>query len=67
MLDKRNPVFSTDEVYLNLADMMQNLDELENVGYNRSNEDECIIMKAAGILLNKQIYTDSFAQIQTLW
>jgi len=63
MLDSGNPENKTDELYLNLADMVRNFEEIDSVHYNSNNTDEKLIIKTAKIILNNEIYSDSFTQI----
>ena len=63
MLEKNKPENETDCLYLSLADAIRNMDELENVGYDKKSPQQCEIMKTTAILLNKNIYSDSFTQI----
>ena len=63
MLEKRNSEKEIDNLYLKLCSMTENFEELENVEYNKSNEEECKIIKTAKIILNKEVYSDSFTQI----
>ena len=57
MLDSSNPQSSTDELLFNLYNMMVNFDDLGNISYNKSNEEEVKIFKTAEILMNKHIYS----------
>jgi 5-methyltetrahydrofolate corrinoid/iron sulfur protein methyltransferase len=63
MLEKSNPTSNTDELYIRLASMIENFEELESVCYNKDDSEESLIVKTAGIILNKNIYSDSFTQI----
>ena len=63
MLDSGNPENKVDELYLNLADMVRNFEEIDSVNYNTNNTDEKLIIKTAKIILNNEIYSDSFTQI----
>lgn len=56
----KNPV---EELYINLADMIRNFADIEEINYDKSDEEQVKIIKTARILLNKEIYTHSFAQI----
>ena len=63
MLDADNPESNVDKLYKNLALMIENFEELEDVEYNKDSREETSIVKTAGIILNKNIYSDSFTQI----
>lgn len=63
MLDNNNPISAIDELYLRLASMIENFEELEEVKYNKDSKEEDVIIKTAGIILNKNVYSDSFTQI----
>ena len=63
MLDADNPITNIDKLYKRLALMIENFEELDDVDYNKNSRDESLIIKTAGIVLNKNIYSDSFTQI----
>lgn len=63
MLECNNPQSDVDNLYINLVNMIQCFGELEDVDFNHDSIELNNIMKAAEILLNKKIYTDSFLQI----
>lgn len=63
MLENNNPTSSVDMLYINLANMVKEFKELEEIEYNHNNIEECNIIKTATILLNKKIYSDSFTQV----
>lgn len=63
MLENNNPTSSVDILYVNLANMVKEFKELEEIEYNHNNIEECNIIKTATILLNKKIYSDSFTQV----
>ena len=63
MLDKNSPTSKVDELYLNLAEMMKNFGDLEDIKFDKNNIDEQNIIKTAAVLLNKTIYSDSFTQV----
>lgn len=63
MLDKKKPLSSTDELYINLAEMIENFKELEDIKFDKTNPSQQNIMKTAAVLLNKKVYSDSFAQV----
>ena len=63
MLESQNPTNQIDKLYLNLANIIKNFEELENIPYNKDCIDECEIIKTAEILLNKKVYSDNFTQV----
>ena len=63
MLDSQNPENETDKLYLDLSDMIKNFTDLEEVSYDKSNHEQVRIIKTCEVLLNKKIYSDSFAQV----
>lgn len=63
MLDSDNPQSSVDELYLKLAGMISNFEEIEDISYNDKNNEETLIIKTAKIILNREVYSDSFTQI----
>ena len=63
MLDSSTPQNSTDELLLNIYNMMLNFDDLENVSYDKTNDDEVKIFKTAEILMNKHIYSHNYLDV----
>ena len=63
MLENKKPQFDKDILYINLANMIECFEELENIVYDKNDKEQCAIVKIAGALLNRTIYSDSFAQI----
>ncbi len=63
MLEINSPQSSTDELYINLANMIKNFEELEDIKFDKTNLSQQNIIKATAILLNKNVYSDSFAQV----
>lgn len=63
MLECNNPQNEVDKLYINLANMIQCYGELNDIEYNKDDVVQCKIIKATEVLLNKRIYTDSFAKI----
>lgn len=63
MLEQNSPETSIDNLYINLANMIKNFSELNEIKFDKNNIEEHNIIKTAEILLNKKIYTDSFTQI----
>lgn len=63
MLDVQLPLNKTDELYINLAEMIRDFSELEDVSYDKSDVEQTNIIKTARILLNKDIYSHSYLQV----
>lgn len=63
ILDSQSPQSKTDELYLSLSNMIRDFSEIEDVNYDKDDEEQVKIIKTARILLNKEIYTHSFVQI----
>jgi len=64
MLECNNPKTDIEKLYINLANMVQCFGELEDVDFNKEDKEQCLVIKSAQILLNKRIYSDSFAQLR---
>lgn len=63
MLENSNPASSVDELYIKLSSMVENFGELEDIKYDKSDEEQVKIIKACEVLLSKKIYSNSFAQV----
>jgi len=63
VLESQNPTDKIDEIYINLANMIRDFSELEEIPYDVQDPKQVEIIKTARILLNKDIYTHSFKQI----
>ena len=63
MLDMQTPQSNEDELYLNLSNMIQTFGELEEIVFDKNSIKEQNIVKTATVLLNKEIYSDSFTQV----
>lgn len=63
VLEEKNPKSEEENLYLKLYQMTENFEEIENIEYNEDSEEEKNIIKAAKIILNKEVYSDSFTQI----
>ena len=63
MLENNNPQSEIDNLYINLANMISEFGELENINFDKNNKEQSNIIKTARILLNKEIYSHSFTQI----
>ncbi|MBP3820535.1 dihydropteroate synthase [bacterium] len=63
MLENSSPHSEIDNLYINLVNMVQCFGELEDIKFNKMDSEQLKIIKTAEILLNKKIYSDSFAQV----
>ncbi|MDD3435513.1 MAG: dihydropteroate synthase [Candidatus Gastranaerophilales bacterium] len=63
VLENQSPSDKIDELYINLADMISNFSDLEDISYDKNDLKQVEIIKTARILLNKDIYSHSFRQI----
>ena len=63
MLDENSPNSDIDNLYVNLAQMIKDFGGLEDVEFDRTDKEQLKIIKTAGILLNREIYSHSFTQI----
>lgn len=63
MLDSSSPKNSIDELLFNLYNMMVNFEDLDNISYNKSNDEEVKIFKTAEILMNKHIYSHNYLDV----
>lgn len=63
ILDSQNPTNKVEELYVNLAGMIRDFSDLEDVSYDKDDPNQVEIIKTARILLNKDVYTHSFRQI----
>lgn len=63
MISSNSPQNDVDKLYINLADMVKDFGELEDIAFDKNNKEQSEIIKAAKILLDKEIYSHSFTQI----
>jgi len=63
VLDSKSPKNSIDELYINLADMIRDFCQIEDVSYDKNDQKQVEIIKTARVLLNKDVYTHSYRQI----
>jgi len=54
------PEKESDNLYINIYNMMQEFGELEDVSYNKENPEEEAIYRTAKILMNKNIYAHNY-------
>lgn len=63
MLDAQSPKNEVDELYINLANMIRDFSEIEEISFDGNDPKQVEIIKTARVLLNKEVYTHSFRQI----
>ena len=63
MLECGNPASNIDELYINIAHMIESFSELDDVKYNKEDLEQSKIIKTAEILLGKSVYSHSFTQV----
>jgi len=63
VLENKSPSNEAEKLYIGLSDMIRDFSELEEISYDRSDEEQVKIIKTARILLNKEVYTHSYIQI----
>ncbi len=63
MLENNKPESTTDELYINLSNMIKDFSDIENISYDKNNEEQSAIIKTVNILTGKKIYSHSFTQI----
>lgn len=63
ILEKNSPQNALEELYVNLAGMVRDFGQLEDVSWDKNDSKQTEIIKTARILLNKEVYTHSFLQI----
>ncbi len=63
MLDGNLPSSDIDELYIQLASVIRDFGEIDDVNYDKNSEVQSNIIKTARVLLNKEIYSHSFTQI----
>lgn len=63
MVSSQSAKNEVDKLYINLADMIKDFSEIEDIKYDKNDSKQVEIIKTAKILLNKEVYTHSFRQI----
>lgn len=63
MLDSKNPLTDLDKLYLNIACMVENFSDINDIEYNKDSEEQVKIIKTAKVLTGSQVYSHSFTQI----
>ena len=63
MLELNSPQNKTDELYIDIARMVEKLSDLSDIEYNSNSEEQTMIIKTVEILSNHKVYSHSFTQI----
>ncbi len=63
MFDKSSLDSDVDRLYFDLAGMVRDFGEIEDISYDENDIEQVKIIKAAKVLLNKEVYSHSFTQI----
>ena len=63
VIETKTPHKSYDNVYLDLFNMMQNFEDIDCVKYDNNDPEQVKIVKTAKILLNQNVYTNSYLEI----
>jgi len=61
MLENQAPEKEIDSLYLRISEMIANFGELEDIEYDASDIEQEQVIKTCEVILNKKIYSDSFA------
>ena len=62
MLEEKLPQSETDNLYMKLAQMIENFENPEDIEYNKDSKEEMNIMKTVSILLDNEVYSNCFTQ-----
>ena len=63
ILETNTPVCESDKLLLDLTTVISDFTDLSDIKYNINDKKSSDIYKAAEVLLNKKIYSDSFTQV----
>lgn len=63
MLEKSSPEKDIDNLYLQIAKMIENFEGLETINYDDLDVEQVRVFKTCEVLLGEKIYSDSFAQV----
>ena len=63
MLEKSSPEKDIDNLYLQIAKMIENFEGLEAINYDDLDVEQVRVFKTCEVLLGEKIYSDSFAQV----
>lgn len=63
IIENKKPNSSTDELYIKIANAIENFEEIEEISFDKNDIEQENIIKTTAILSGKKIYSDSFAQV----
>ena len=63
MLENNSPENETDNLYINLAKMVEEFSDISDIYFDKNNTEQSQIIKTVEILTGKKIYSHSFTQI----
>jgi len=63
VLENQTPKNKLEELYIDLANIIRDFGELEDITYDKDDAEQLKIIKTARILLNKDIYSHSYTQV----
>ncbi|MBR5555119.1 dihydropteroate synthase [bacterium] len=63
MLEKSSPEKDIDNLYLQIAKMIENFEGLDAINYDDLDVEQVRVFKTCEVLLGEKIYSDSFAQV----
>ena len=63
IIESNTPETNYDMAYLNIFNMMKNYQEIEDIDFDRKNIEQTQIIKTAKVLLNREIYSNSYLEI----
>lgn len=63
MLECNNPQTDYDKLYINIANMVQCFGDVDDIEYDKKDSVQVNIIKTAGVLAGKEIFTNSYTQL----
>lgn len=63
MLECNNPQSEIDKLYINISNMIQCFGDVEDIVYNKDDKEQTNIIKTLKILLNKEVFSNSYTQL----
>ena len=63
MIECNNPQNDIDKLYINISNMVQCFGEVEDIHYDKSDTQQEKIFKTLKILLNKEVFSNSYTQL----
>ncbi|MDR1169097.1 MAG: dihydropteroate synthase [Heliobacteriaceae bacterium] len=63
MLDSKIPAGKQDELYIRLAETIENFSDVDETEFDKSDEEQYRIIKTARILMNKEVYSHSLISV----